>query len=158
MDIFSVDACYHSIEHHMDQDRATPRDIWAYGCRCHHADIGATQRRFKQGHSNNNNTHTHNKKKKHSGTEPYPSPGLRPLRRNGLERGVPHQRRGPSAHHVQERGGATGCVAGERVCSRKLVCNRAVLEYILQTRIVCTWVLCSDFLNLRMVIGLRTQL
>ena len=43
------------------------------------------------------------KKKKHSGTEPYPSPGLRPLRRNGLEKGVPHQRRGPSAHHVQER-------------------------------------------------------
>ena len=41
-------------QHHMDQHRTTPRDTRAYGCRCHHADIRATQRRFKEGHTGSN--------------------------------------------------------------------------------------------------------
>ena len=43
------------------------------------------------------------KERKNSGTAPYPRSGLRPQRRNGLEKGVPQQRRGPSARLVQER-------------------------------------------------------
>ena len=49
-------------------------------------------------------------------------------------------------------------VAGKRVRRRRLVLQRACPGSRLQTRTVCTWVLSLELFDLRLVIGLPTEL